>query len=171
VGYRVGSAIGRLLAQHRQPVTIPAAVSLPLPTTKDSLAITLGRVTTSILGVGVELPFTRKLLGALIGAFEAETFLAGYTVASLITSGRVADPLHVISAALSVGSPLIHIAIQPLLGPVATEALLTLAGVGLVLWIRSRRAHASKRPRSSPSPASISQRWSSGTQLLARSPA
>jgi len=125
----------------------------------------------AFLGAGVELPFARTVVKSVIGAVGAELLLSGLFVASLVTTGNLTDPLQFGRVIVSLTSPLIHIALQPLLGPVLAEIVLGLAGIGLVILVKAqnRRTHTDGRIAVPATP--LPQRSSSGTQLLGRLPA
>jgi hypothetical protein len=92
-----------------------------------------------ILGVGLDLPFARSLLRAVVGTLEGELLLAGFGLITLLSPGALSDPLHTTGALLSLTSPFVRLALLPLIGPILTDLALGGVAVSLMLLAQSRR--------------------------------
>ncbi|HEX3723753.1 MAG TPA: hypothetical protein VHV31_13235 [Nitrolancea sp.] len=125
----------------------------------------------TLLGVGAELPFARTVVKSIIGAIGAELLLSGLCVISLCTTGNLTDPLQVGRVLVGLTSPLIQVAVQPLLGPVLAELVLGLAGIALVVLLKSRNRRSLADNANAVRPTILPQRSSIGTQLWDRLPA
>jgi hypothetical protein len=130
----------RMLRPIAEP---PTLVNVGIPTIRQS-PIIAGPIAT-ILGIGPDVPFVRTILRNVIGVFQAEMLVSGLSLVALLSSNNLSDPLHLGSAIISLASPLIEIALLPLLGPVLAELALALVGIGLFALIRTRRRRTQQR--------------------------